>query len=74
MTTIPEVATCFLLIAYVYPTTIGLGGGTAWRGRDKGFAAPLSIAFNIRGHAAIRCSGVPHHMHLLVPNRYSGVV
>jgi len=80
VTTIPRVLTSFLLITYACPTAVGLGDGAPWRGGApwrcgaKGLAAPFSTAFILLGHAAIRCSGLPHHMHLLVPTRPSGVV
>jgi len=74
VTTEPEVAASFLLITYVRPTATGLSGGAPWRGGVKGFAAPLSTTFNLRGHAVIRCSRLLHHMHLLVPTWHSRVV
>jgi len=74
VTTVPEVAASFLLITNAFPATTGLEGGGPWWSRAKGFAAPLSTAFSRLGHAAMRSSGLPHHMHLLVPTRHLGVV
>jgi len=65
VTTVLEVAASFLLITYTRPIVAGLDGGAPWRGWAKSFVAPLSTAFNLRGHVAMRCSGLPHHMHLL---------
>jgi len=73
-TTVPEVAASFLFITNALPMTAGLEGGGPWWSGAKGFAAPLSTAFSHRGNAAMRCSGFPHHMHLLVPTWHSGVV
>ena len=74
MTTVPEVVTFFLLITYARPTTAGLRGGDPWRDGAKHFATPLSTTFNLQGHEAMRCSGLPHYMHLVVPTRHLGVV
>ena len=49
VTTIPEVAASFVLITYARPTATGLGGGAPWQGGAKGFAAPLSTTFILRG-------------------------
>jgi len=74
VTIVLEVAASFLLITYICPIAAGLGGGAPWQGGAKGFAVPLSIAFNLRGHVAIRCLGLPHYMHLLFPTQHSWVV
>ena len=74
MTTIPEMATSFLLITYARPTAVGLGNGGPWKDGTMGFTAPLSTSFNLQGHVVMRCFGLPHHMHLLVPTRHSRVV
>ena len=74
VTTVPEVVASFLFITNALPATGGLEGGGPLQSGAKGFAAPLSTAFSHRGHAAMRCSGLPHHMHLLVLMRHSGVV
>jgi len=74
VTTVREVATSFLLITYARPTVAGLGGGGRWQGGAKGFTAPFFVAFSLCGPAAMRCSRLLHHMHLLVPTWHSGVV
>jgi len=74
VTDVVQVATSFLLITYTHPTTVGLGDGAPWRGGAEDSTTSLSTAFNLRGHTAMRCSGLPHHMYLLVPTRHSGVV
>jgi len=74
VTTVPEVAASFLFITNALPATASLEGGGPWRSRAKGFAAPLSTTFSHQGHAAMRCSGLSLHMHLLVPTRHSRVV
>ena len=40
----------------------------------KGFATPFSTAFNLRGQALMRCSGLLHHIHLLVPTQHSEAI
>jgi len=74
VTTIPDVAASFLLITYAHPTVVILGGRAPGWGRAKGFAAPLSTALSLHGKVVIRCFGLPHHMHLLVPIWHLGVV
>jgi len=74
VTIVPEVTTSFLFITNALPTTAGLEGGGPWWSGAKDLAAPLSTAFSHRGHAVMRCSRQPHHMHLLVPTQHSGVV
>jgi len=74
VTTVLEVLASFLLITYARPTAAGLGGGGPWRGGAKDFVAPLSTTFNLRGQATMRCSELPHHMHLLVPTWHFKVV
>ena len=74
VTTVLEVAASFLFITNALPATASLEGGGPWRSGAKGSAMALSTAFSRWGHAVMRCSGLPHHMHLLVPTRHSGVV
>jgi len=74
VTTILDVEAFYSLIAYARSIAVGLFGGAPRLDGAKGFVAPLHTAFKFRGHATIRCSGLLHHMHLLVPTQHSGVV
>ena len=72
--TILEVAASVLLITYTLPMAAGFGDGGPWQNGVKGFIAPFSMTFSLQGQVGMGCSGLPNHLHLLVPTGHSGVV